>query len=379
MDDTINLIRRGCRLARELEINLPNMANQPSLLAISCEEIIQAFGVIRERLGRNPLDAGSGGYREMQEPRHSEVQAGSGSNNIEEWLRLPGYAQAVSILQQSQHWAGTSGSRMGNIERREVRPEVEGAAATVVGHFVGTGGGGEEMQAMDVSLGRRRSATSSSERTRRRNSDAEKWTIRVPAPRMGNTELPPEDGYTWRKYGQKEILGSKFPRGYYRCTHQKLYHCSAKKQVQRLDSDPFTFEVTYRGDHTCHMSSTTPSILPPPPPPPASLEAAHVATTQPISASAPVPPSRWLPLDFGMGSAGGSRNMAIGGSGSGSGSGSEAGPSTGGSRRGKEVEYPLVADLADVMFNSGSSSTNSMDFIFPASKEDKKDEDNGKD
>ena len=36
----------------------------------------------------------------------------------------------------------------------------------------------------------------------------------VPAPQFGNTEMPPEDGFTWRKYGQKEILGSKFPRFY---------------------------------------------------------------------------------------------------------------------------------------------------------------------
>lgn len=36
--------------------------------------------------------------------------------------------------------------------------------------------------------------------------------MRVAAPRIGNTELPPDDGFTWRKYGQKEILGSRFPR-----------------------------------------------------------------------------------------------------------------------------------------------------------------------
>lgn len=37
-------------------------------------------------------------------------------------------------------------------------------------------------------------------------------TIRVPAVRIGNMENPPDDGYTWRKYGQKDILGSIFPR-----------------------------------------------------------------------------------------------------------------------------------------------------------------------
>ena len=52
-------------------------------------------------------------------------------------------------------------------------------------------------------------------------------------------------------------------RSYYRCTHHKLYKCKAKKQVQRLNNDPTTLEILYRGEHTCHMSSTAPSIPPP--------------------------------------------------------------------------------------------------------------------
>ncbi|KAI6670247.1 hypothetical protein NL676_005132 [Syzygium grande] len=123
MDDIINLILRGCRLARELELNMPNMANQPNRLAISCEEIIQAFSAIREQLVHNPLDAGSGGYRGMQEPHQSEVQAGSGSSNFEGLLGSSGYGPAASILQQTQYWSGLRGARMGDIERREVTPE----------------------------------------------------------------------------------------------------------------------------------------------------------------------------------------------------------------------------------------------------------------
>lgn len=45
-----------------------------------------------------------------------------------------------------------------------------------------------------------------------RKDEADKIVRRVPAPRMGNLDLPPEDGFTWRKYGQKEILGCKHPR-----------------------------------------------------------------------------------------------------------------------------------------------------------------------
>ncbi|KAJ7959523.1 WRKY transcription factor 55 [Quillaja saponaria] len=53
---------------------------------------------------------------------------------------------------------------------------------------------------------------SSSQRPRRRKRDVEKGTIVVPAPQFGNTETPPDDGFSWRKYGQKGILGSRFPR-----------------------------------------------------------------------------------------------------------------------------------------------------------------------
>ncbi|KAE8660501.1 hypothetical protein F3Y22_tig00116951pilonHSYRG00285 [Hibiscus syriacus] len=64
-----------------------------------------------------------------------------------------------------------------------------------------------------------------------------------------------EDGYCWRKYGQKDILGSNFPRGYYRCTHRYSQGCLAAKQVQRSDEDPTIFEVKYRGRHTCNQAT----------------------------------------------------------------------------------------------------------------------------
>ncbi|XP_010266464.1 PREDICTED: probable WRKY transcription factor 41 [Nelumbo nucifera] len=65
----------------------------------------------------------------------------------------------------------------------------------------------------------------------------------------------PLDGYGWRKYGQKDILGAKYPRAYYRCTHRNLQGCLATKQVQRSDEDPSVFDITYRGNHTCNRAS----------------------------------------------------------------------------------------------------------------------------
>ncbi|XP_066390124.1 transcription factor WRKY19-like [Miscanthus floridulus] len=64
-------------------------------------------------------------------------------------------------------------------------------------------------------------------------------------------ENPVDDGHSWRKYGQKEILGAKHPRSYYRCTHRHSQGCQATKQVQRTDEDATMYDVIYHGEHTC--------------------------------------------------------------------------------------------------------------------------------
>ncbi|KAK8487818.1 hypothetical protein V6N13_099929 [Hibiscus sabdariffa] len=60
-----------------------------------------------------------------------------------------------------------------------------------------------------------------------------------------------DDGYAWRKYGQKQILNSIHPRSYYRCTYRKEQGCLATKQVQMIQDDPPKFESIYLGHHTC--------------------------------------------------------------------------------------------------------------------------------
>ncbi|KAK4803249.1 hypothetical protein SAY86_001452 [Trapa natans] len=55
-----------------------------------------------------------------------------------------------------------------------------------------------------------------------------------------------DDGYRWRKYGQKAVKNSSHPRSYYRCTH---HTCNVKKQIQRHANDPEIVITTYEGKH----------------------------------------------------------------------------------------------------------------------------------
>ncbi|XP_028770431.1 probable WRKY transcription factor 53 [Neltuma alba] len=89
-----------------------------------------------------------------------------------------------------------------------------------------------------------------------------RWTKQVKACSGTGLEGSLDDGYSWRKYGQKDILGSKFPRGYYRCTHRNVQGCLATKQVQRSDDDSTILEITYRGRHTCTQASHVKKTLP---------------------------------------------------------------------------------------------------------------------
>lgn len=70
------------------------------------------------------------------------------------------------------------------------------------------------------------------------------------------TSVTIEDGYAWRKYGQKMILNSNFPRCYFRCTHKHDHGCKALKQVQKLEDESNMYHITYFGHHTCPTLNT---------------------------------------------------------------------------------------------------------------------------
>jgi len=86
-----------------------------------------------------------------------------------------------------------------------------------------------------------------------------KRTIRVPSISTKISDIPPDE-YSWRKYGQKPIKGSPYPRGYYKCS--TVRGCPARKHVERARDDPTMLIVTYENEHR-HIDPTThsPSVI----------------------------------------------------------------------------------------------------------------------
>ncbi|XP_021904235.1 WRKY transcription factor 55 isoform X2 [Carica papaya] len=325
MEETISLIFHGLKKVKELELNLPNyLANQPPhLLSSSLEEIITIFVEAKERLVTS------------HESSSQRVAMQNIDASLQEWVIRSGETKLLG---------GKAGEVSDQIMCRKDLDQ--GCSSTPFRNS-------NVNQAMEVSdSGKLPITCSSLQRPRRRQDEEDRRTVRVAAPRMGNTDIPPDDNFSWRKYGQKEILGSRFPRAYYRCTHQKLYNCPAKKQVQRLDDDPYMFLVTYRGSHSCYTSAaavpttstemiiattTTTGIT--------TTDQSNVVTTSTSGLSLnPLPLDRWLSVQVSVGGSSLSH------------------------RYDKETEYAAgVVDMADAMFNSGSSGgNNTMEFIFPS-------------
>ncbi|KAM7500573.1 hypothetical protein LguiA_024987 [Lonicera macranthoides] len=115
-------------------------------------------------------------------------------------------------------------------------------------------------------------STSSNKKSRR---SAQKRVVSVPIRDVegsrfkGETSAPPSDSWAWRKYGQKPIKGSPYPRGYYRCSSSK--GCPARKQVERSRVDPTMLVVTYSCEHNHpwpasrnnHRTTTTTAVTTP--------------------------------------------------------------------------------------------------------------------
>jgi len=72
-----------------------------------------------------------------------------------------------------------------------------------------------------------------------------------------------DDGFRWRKYGQKELLGSPNPRSYYKCA---MAGCPMRKHMERASHDLRVVVTTYTGEHNHDAPARGPSSLDRPPP-----------------------------------------------------------------------------------------------------------------
>ncbi|KAF8715046.1 hypothetical protein HU200_027593 [Digitaria exilis] len=88
-----------------------------------------------------------------------------------------------------------------------------------------------------------------------RGQPAEEGDPREEGPAMPATS-PAEDGYSWRKYGQKQVKHSEYPRSYFKCTYPV---CQVKKKVERSHEGHIT-EIIYKGTH--NHPKPTPSRRP---------------------------------------------------------------------------------------------------------------------
>ncbi|MQM02394.1 hypothetical protein Taro_035162 [Colocasia esculenta] len=76
------------------------------------------------------------------------------------------------------------------------------------------------------------------------------------------TTAPYDDGFLWRKYGQKAIRSSNHPRCYFRCTYSNDEGCPATKQVQQIDNnDSPKFLIIYTYKHTCANGQCAPHVI----------------------------------------------------------------------------------------------------------------------
>ncbi|CAN6469444.1 unnamed protein product [Victoria cruziana] len=172
MEDALNFARHACLLAREFESRLPT---EPEELYRSCQAVAEAFARAMNCLSSRYPATSMVGLPDVNEVQQQEFPAIplQFSREVDRVMPLDGVDFLVQVGGCSVQSRGTA----------VAEPSVSGVAG---------------FSALPVS--------------KRRRGSYEKSTMRVPAPPIGNIDSMPDDGYTWRKYGQKEILGSLYPR-----------------------------------------------------------------------------------------------------------------------------------------------------------------------
>ncbi|MED6184924.1 WRKY Transcription Factor [Stylosanthes scabra] len=227
MEEVLNSIIQACELAKKFEskLLLPNMASssscsssitniQPDILVSSIDEVVKAFIGAKEKLlltgMNNNLMGASSSSSFAPLFMHEAQQMGASSFSImmQEWMKssTTSYAHTMDqlMLQMQQHHHQHRERQQGRLfDVRAVLSCGRGMDPQKLRNVEGSSVE-KSMKGFELEV--------SPSRPRKRKNDAEKRIVNLPAQQLGNTEIPMEDGFTWRKYGQKEILGSKYQR-----------------------------------------------------------------------------------------------------------------------------------------------------------------------
>ncbi|KAG8085163.1 hypothetical protein GUJ93_ZPchr0010g11078 [Zizania palustris] len=242
MDEVLSQISEAFRKAGELMAELPATQNDPAYLAARCHAIAHAYSTAARMLqGHAGVDAAAAAAAAAaMGPAHTfGGEAGTGGSYGHQTppldlLRSPLFLGADPPPPHQQHHQPGCGPHLHHHHQQQHRHDPDQHQPSLREAYAagaGTSSGGPVRRLASSSLRSSPPSPVQPRQGRRRRESGEKVTVMVAALRTGNTELPPDDGYTWRKYGQKDILGSRYPRSYYRCTHKNYYGCEAKKKV----------------------------------------------------------------------------------------------------------------------------------------------------
>lgn len=88
---------------------------------------------------------------------------------------------------------------------------------------------------------------------KRRKTGSKREVRRIPIT-GSKVESIPADDYSWKKYGEKKVAGSRFPRVYYKCNSVK--GCPARKRIELSLTDSKMLLVTYDREHRHHHAPT---------------------------------------------------------------------------------------------------------------------------
>lgn len=91
------------------------------------------------------------------------------------------------------------------------------------------------------------------------NGEEEEQERVVAVPESCHRLVLPEDGYEWKKYGQKFIKNIAKFRSYYRC---EKANCKAKKRVEWSKEETKEVRIVYEGVHFHPSSSSSSSSSP---------------------------------------------------------------------------------------------------------------------